>query len=111
MSAAGAGERTTVRACALADLPPGACRRVNVDPPIAVFNVGDGIYATDDTCSHAKASLADGYLDEDVVECPFHGAQFCVRTGEPLSPPAVRALRTYPVSVTDDGDVLVDLSG
>jgi 3-phenylpropionate/trans-cinnamate dioxygenase ferredoxin subunit len=93
-----------------ADIPPGEGRRVDADPPIAVWNVGGVLYATDDTCTHAQASLSDGYLDEDLVECPFHSALFCVRTGEPVSPPATVPLRTYLVEVDEDGRILIDVS-
>ena len=42
------------------------------------------------------------------VTCPSHSSQFDVRTGEALSPPAERPLRTFPVKV-EGGRVLVDL--
>jgi nitrite reductase/ring-hydroxylating ferredoxin subunit len=80
-------------------------------PPVALYRLGESFYATDDTCSHGNASLADGYLDDDgVIECPFHAGTFDIRTGEPLSLPCVKPVGTYPVSI-EDGVVFVDLDG
>ena len=99
-----------IRACTVAELPPGQAIAIETEPPVAVFNTGDGFYATDDTCTHEESSLAEGYLDGDVIECPFHMATFCVRTGKVLSPPATEPLRTYPTR-TADGAVWIHLGG
>ena len=96
-----------VRACAVGDLPPGQVLKVPANPPIALFNVGGDFYATADWCTHDKASLADeGYIDGDRVECGWHGATFCIKTGEVESPPAKRPLARYEARVMD-GDVYV----
>ncbi|CAI7978357.1 putative 3-phenylpropionate/cinnamate dioxygenase ferredoxin subunit [Frankia sp. Hr75.2] len=95
------------RACAADDLPPGEVLRLDVDPPIAVYNVDGEFYATADTCSHAESSLAEGYLEGDTIECVWHFARFCVRNGKALSLPATVDLRTYAVRL-EDGDVLVE---
>jgi 3-phenylpropionate/trans-cinnamate dioxygenase ferredoxin component len=96
-----------VKACAEGALSDGEAVVVPVDPPIAVFMVDGEYYATDDTCTHDKYSLADGYIDDDIVECALHMAKFSIRTGKVLSLPATRDLVTYPVKVDGD-DVLVD---
>ena len=59
-----------------------------------MFNVDGEYYAIDDTCTHDKYSLADGYIDDDVVECALHMAKFSIRTGKALSLPATRDLVT-----------------
>ncbi len=69
----------------------------------------DEVYALDDTCSHAKASLGEGELCGYELECPRHGALFDVRTGEALTLPATKPVKTYPVAV-EDGKVFVELS-
>lgn len=76
--------------------------------PIAVFRLGDEFFATDDTCTHAKFSLSEGYLEGEEVVCALHEARFCLRTGKVLAPPAIVPLRTYPVRV-EDGEVFVDV--
>jgi 3-phenylpropionate/trans-cinnamate dioxygenase ferredoxin subunit len=97
------------RVCAVSEANPLEGTVLDVDPPVALWNVDGEFYATDDTCTHEKYSLADGYLDGCQAECALHWAKFDVRTGEALSLPATEALRTYPVMVEDDS-VFVDLS-
>jgi len=70
-------------------------------PPIAIYNVGGTFYATDDTCTHGDASLADGLLEGCAIECPFHAGTFDVRTGKALTRPCVEPVRAYPVKVED----------
>jgi len=69
---------------------------------ICVARVGDEVFAVDDTCSHSDASLAEGDVTDFKIECWMHGAEFDLRTGEALTPPAVAPLHTYGVHV--DGD-------
>lgn len=94
------------------DLRPGQARVVvGTEPRIAVFNVNGAFFATDDTCTHAKSSLAeDGYVEGDVVECGYHYARFCVRDGRVLSPPANTSLQTYVVTVAH-GKIYVHAPG
>lgn len=99
-----------VRACGVKDLEPGEAVVVKVDPPVAVFNVDGEFLATGDTCTHAESSLADGYVEGDEVECSWHMARFCLRTGAALTLPATEALVTYRTEVRGD-DVLVELPG
>ena len=69
---------------------------------ICVARVGDEVFAIDDTCSHSDASLSEGDVTDFKIECWLHGAEFDLRTGEALTPPAVAPLHTYGVHV--DGD-------
>jgi nitrite reductase/ring-hydroxylating ferredoxin subunit len=69
------------------------------NPAIAVFNVGGTLFAISDICTHAEASLSEGRVDGETVECPLHGACFDLRTGEALTPPAVEPVQTFPVVV------------
>lgn len=69
---------------------------------ICVARVGDEVFAVDDTCSHSDASLSEGDVTDFKIECWMHGAEFDLRTGEALTPPAVAPLHTYGVHV--DGD-------
>ena len=69
---------------------------------ICVTRIGDEIFAIDDTCSHSDASLSEGEVTDFKIECWLHGAEFDLRTGEALTPPAVAPVKVYPVTV--DGD-------
>lgn len=97
---------TWQRACAISDVEPGDALQMDTTPPIAVFNVDGEFLATDDTCPHGQSSLADGYVDGDQVECSWHFAKFCIRTGAVLTPPALTSVRTHEVKVSGD-DVMV----
>ncbi|WP_042364843.1 bifunctional 3-phenylpropionate/cinnamic acid dioxygenase ferredoxin subunit [Streptacidiphilus neutrinimicus] len=92
-----------ITVCRIEDLPPGEALRVTegVPAPIAVFNADGVLYAVDDTCTHQDASLADGWLEGCLVECPLHASSFDLRTGRPTCPPAKAALRTHRVQVVD----------
>jgi len=79
------------------------------DLRIALCNVNGRFYAIDDVCTHDGGSLDQGQLEDNLVECPRHGARFDVTTGRPMTLPAVRPVRTYPVQVDGD-DVKVDVS-
>ena len=92
-----------VRICAQADIAPDAVQAFQVeDRRLAVFNIGGKFYVTDDECTHAAASLADGMLDGDVIECAVHMGAFHVPTGAVKAPPCQVALRTYKVLLQGD---------
>jgi 3-phenylpropionate/trans-cinnamate dioxygenase ferredoxin subunit len=99
--------------CPLADLPVGEALRFvppGGEPPIAVFHTDDGqLLAVDDTCTHERASLADGWLEGCEVECPLHSSRFDLRTGAVDAPPARLPVRTHTV-VVENGMVNVVLS-
>jgi nitrite reductase/ring-hydroxylating ferredoxin subunit len=70
-----------VRVCARGDVPPGTVRAFAVESnTLAVYNIDGAYYVTDDKCTHAVASLADGMLDGDVIECCM--GSFHVPTGK-----------------------------
>ena len=60
-----------------------------------------GIFALEDVCSHAEVALSEGEVRDCHIECWMHGSAFDVRTGLPDAPPAVKPVRTYPVSITE----------
>ncbi len=66
---------------------------------IVAFKIGEKFFALENECSHAGGSLCDGTLDGNTIECPLHGAQFDVTTGQVARPPAVRAQKTYPTKI------------
>jgi len=99
-----------VRVCGKAEVAPGAVKAFVVGPAmLAVYNIDGTYYVTDDECTHAAASLADGILEGDVIECCMHMGSFNVVTGEPVAPPCEVPLRTYQVVLKGE-DVFADLS-
>jgi 3-phenylpropionate/trans-cinnamate dioxygenase ferredoxin subunit len=101
-----------IRIGSLADLPEGRGVRVEWDDHrVAVFRIGDEVYAIGDRCSHAEASLSEGELFGYDVECPLHGSEFDVRTGEPGSLPAASPVPVYEVVVAGDDVYLRPTAG
>ena len=85
-----------LQVCPLTALARGEAHRVDSSPPIAVFHTDDGeLFAIDDTCTHQDASLADGWLEGDEIECPLHASRFSLRTGHAPTLPGQTA-RSYP---------------
>ncbi len=74
--------------------------------PICLYNTGGAIYATHDTCTHGQASLADGFVDGDKIECPLHQGLFHIPTGKAVGQPCTVDIKAYPVKV-ENGAVLV----
>ncbi len=92
-----------VRLCWVDEVENGQGLRIDVDghPPFAVFRVDGGFFVIDDTCTHGNASLSDGLVDGEQVECPWHSGRFCLRTGAALNFPAEAPVRVYPALVKD----------
>ena len=78
------------------------------DNELALFRVDGHIYALDDMCTHAEASLSEGEVYDCKIECPLHGAEFDIKTGQAVTPPATKDVKTYDV-IEKDGWVYVTL--
>lgn len=78
-------------------------RQVELDArePIAIYNLDGEYFATDDTCTHGNASMAEGDIDGSEVYCPFHMGAFDIRTGEATVAPCSVPLKTYEVVIED----------
>ena len=71
---------------------------IDVDgTPVCVVKVADEVFAVADTCTHSEASLAEGEVTGGKIECWLHGAEFDLKTGKALTPPATEALKTFNV--------------
>lgn len=66
---------------------------------VCVARVGHEVFAVEDTCTHSEASLSEGEVNGMKIECWLHGAEFDLRTGEALTPPATSPLKTYKVEL------------
>jgi naphthalene 1,2-dioxygenase system ferredoxin subunit len=76
---------------------------------IAIFKVEEGVYAIDNICTHGHARLCEGFVDGDMVECPFHQAMFDVRDGSVTCGPATEPVKSWPVKIENDR-VYLDLA-
>ena len=98
-----------IELCSTSDVDIGTAIKVETQGLVlAVFNVNDAFYVTDDTCTHGPGSLSEGYITDDVVECDFHNGAFNIRTGEVVAPPCMIPLRTYR-TIVEDGKVFIEL--
>lgn len=87
------------------DLAPGEVMYVEVgNDPVALVNLDGEYFALNDICTHQEASLSDGEVIGDEIECPLHGGAFEIRTGLPANFPVVVPVETYEVKV--EGDVV-----
>jgi ethylbenzene dioxygenase ferredoxin subunit len=102
--------QNVVRICSKSEVTPGSVKAFAVGANmLAVYNIDGAFYVTADECTHAAASLADGMLEGDVIECCMHMGSFHVPTGNVVAPPCEVPLRTYRVVLEGD-DVFADLS-
>jgi nitrite reductase/ring-hydroxylating ferredoxin subunit/uncharacterized membrane protein len=68
---------------------------------IVLGRTDQGYVAFDDRCTHKGGSLAGGAMICGTVQCPWHGSQFDVRSGEVKAGPAEEPISTYRVEETD----------
>ena len=85
------------------DLVPGQMMYVEVgEDPVVLINLDGEFFALSDICTHQDASLSDGEIIGDELECPLHGGAFEIRTGQPASFPVVVPVETYAVRVVGE---------
>lgn len=95
--------------CALSDLQEETVTPFEIDDnSIAIYLIDSKVYATDNVCSHAFALLSDGWLEGTLIECPLHGAQFEITSGEVVQGPADCPITVFETKV-EGGQVLVRL--
>ncbi len=99
------GEANFEKVAVLSDLPEGTPVGVQLTnrQPICMVRMGNEVFACEDRCSHADFPLSEGEMVDDfVIECGLHGAQFDIRTGEVLELPADEGLQMLEVRIEDD---------
>lgn len=91
----------------LSRIPLGEGRNFQIEHTIiAVFRTRSGnVFATQAICPHKKGPLADGIIGENDVICPLHAYKFSLKSGASIGN-TCEALKTYPVSISDNGDIL-----
>ena len=102
------GDERLLELCDQNDVFSGSAAKIEkAGLSLAIFNVDEVFYVTDDACTHGPGSLSEGWLEGDVVVCDFHQGAFNVRTGEVVTPPCMAPLRTYAVHPRD-GKIFID---
>jgi nitrite reductase/ring-hydroxylating ferredoxin subunit len=91
-------ERNWVAVAQTGDLAPGELMYVEVgNDPVCLINFEGDYYALHDMCTHQEASLSDGEIAGDEIECPMHGGAFEIRTGLPANFPVVVPVEVFDV--------------
>jgi uncharacterized membrane protein/nitrite reductase/ring-hydroxylating ferredoxin subunit len=67
------------------------------DKRIVVARTESEFVAFDDHCTHRGASLADGAMMCGTIQCPWHGSQFNIKTGEVMAGPSTAPLQIYKI--------------
>ncbi|MGX5844955.1 Rieske (2Fe-2S) protein [Mesorhizobium sp. ArgA1] len=95
--------------CAFSDLEEDTVAPFEInDRRVAIYLIDNKVYATTNVCSHAFALLSDGWLEGTLIECPLHGAQFEITSGEVVQGPADCPITVFETKV-EGGQVLVCL--
>lgn len=98
---------TWIKVAAVSDVPEDGTLLVNLGAePVCLYKLGGRIFATHDTCTHGQASLADGFIEGEEIECPLHQGKFHIPSGKATGAPCIEDIRSYAVKI-EDGAVLL----
>jgi 3-phenylpropionate/trans-cinnamate dioxygenase ferredoxin component len=67
---------------------------------IGITIIDNKYFAFEDICTHDGEPISEGSFTGNCIECPRHGAQFNIQTGEALCMPATENLKIYPLIET-----------
>ena len=90
-----------------ADLAEGATLQTLCgDDVVCLYRLDGRVFATQDLCTHGAASLADGFVEGETIECPFHQGLFHIPTGKAVGAPCTVDLKVYEAREEND-DILL----
>jgi 3-phenylpropionate/trans-cinnamate dioxygenase ferredoxin subunit len=99
-----------VKVASVAEIPDPGKQMLEVEDSVVVlFHVGGRFYCLDDVCTHDGGPLGEGRLCDHAIACPRHGAQFDIRTGQPLTMPAIVPTLVHDVKIEGE-DVYVRIN-
>ena len=76
---------------------------------ILICKANGEFYAVDNQCTHQRAELTGGRIRNCYLACPLHGVRFDLRTGQPQGELTRVPLKTYDVSLADNGNLQLEL--
>jgi glycine betaine catabolism B len=89
-----------VRVASASEVPTGKMKEVQYKgQPVCLANSKGKYYAIRNRCTHLGGPLAQGKLEDQTVECPWHGSRFDLATGEVRRGPAQTPEEVYEVKV------------
>lgn len=82
------------------EIEPGKIKVAKVGTTeVWVCNIEGSFYAHPNKCTHAGGPVGRGRLTGNVIQCPWHGSRFDVRTGQVVGGPAQVQLPSLEVKV------------
>jgi glycine betaine catabolism B len=100
-------EEDFVKVAETKDIQASQMMAVDVDgEKVCLSNVNGQYYAIGNICTHMGGPLVEGKLEEYIVQCPWHGSRFDIRSGEVVRPPAMRPEPKYEVKV-ENNNILI----
>jgi nitrite reductase/ring-hydroxylating ferredoxin subunit len=90
-----------IKVAALSEIPEGEMRIV-FNGLVVVANSQGRLHAFGNVCPHAAGPIGEGFLDGNIVECPWHAAQWDITTGTALSGLASADIPVFEVRVVGD---------
>jgi 3-phenylpropionate/trans-cinnamate dioxygenase ferredoxin component len=97
------------RACGAGEIEEEDVRRFEHSGAVyAIYRTRSGYYASDGRCTHEGAALTEGFVIDEVIECPLHQGRFHIPSGRAMGAPVCVNLRVYPVKI-EQGAVLIGL--
>ena len=96
--------RKAIELSALSDREPTLATVEKQD--VLLYRRGDDICAIGNDCPHQGGSLSDGFVEGDIVICPFHGWEFDLRSGACMTVPGESVPR-YEVTI-EGGSVFLE---
>ena len=94
------GNERFLKVCGTADVRDGHGKSFKIGTlDLAIFQVAGKFYATSDICSHEHEHLSEGWVEDNHIECPRHGAMFDLKTGEAISLPATEPIEVFDVEI------------
>ncbi len=98
-----------IKVCHIVDIPPGEMRQYDLkEDEVLVANLEGQLYCLEGRCSHAGAPLYEGFLEGDVLTCPWHYSQFKIKDGSVLRGPAKDSLHLYRTEIRN-GQLYVEV--
>ncbi len=92
-----------IKVAEISEVDEGELTAIEVEgEPVCLTKYEGVVYAFTDNCTHISGPLNEGELKGYVLECPWHFAQFDIRSGRVLRGPARQDLYTYPVKIEND---------
>jgi cytochrome b6-f complex iron-sulfur subunit len=88
------------------DLYPVNSVTFNQDQQVYIVRIQDGFYAVSAVCTHLGC-ITQWKPDANMIECPCHGSKF-KSDGKKVEGPAPRSLPHFSITLTADGELLVN---